>query len=168
MAGGFPRLPCPGAPASGSPPGTNGAVAQLGERCNGIAEVRGSIPLGSTIRFRTCRSGREFQDNHLSAMTAVTDVADVQSRVRCWSPVSECYPLCVNDLALPARRTKATLVRAEARRTRRRCVSRSSACRNLTMCKARDAIVSHPRANLCRSSSDTKKPAVSRGLFRVR
>ena len=26
-----------------------GAVAQLGERCNGIAEVRGSIPLGSTI-----------------------------------------------------------------------------------------------------------------------
>src|SRR5688500_137824 len=28
----------------------DGAVAQLGERCNGIAEVRGSIPLGSTIR----------------------------------------------------------------------------------------------------------------------
>ncbi len=27
-----------------------GAVAQLGERCNGIAEVRGSIPLGSTKR----------------------------------------------------------------------------------------------------------------------
>ena len=27
----------------------NGAVAQLGERRNGIAEVRGSIPLGSTI-----------------------------------------------------------------------------------------------------------------------
>ena len=27
----------------------DGAVAQLGERCNGIAEVRGSIPLGSTI-----------------------------------------------------------------------------------------------------------------------
>ena len=26
-----------------------GAVAQLGERCDGIAEVRGSIPLGSTI-----------------------------------------------------------------------------------------------------------------------
>ena len=26
----------------------DGAVAQLGERCNGIAEVRGSIPLGST------------------------------------------------------------------------------------------------------------------------
>src|SRR5262245_46187816 len=25
-----------------------GAVAQLGERCDGIAEVRGSIPLGST------------------------------------------------------------------------------------------------------------------------
>jgi PD-(D/E)XK endonuclease len=28
--------------------GTPGAVAQLGERCDGIAEVRGSIPLGST------------------------------------------------------------------------------------------------------------------------
>ena len=27
----------------------NGAVAQLGERYNGIVEVRGSIPLGSTI-----------------------------------------------------------------------------------------------------------------------
>ena len=26
----------------------NGAVAQLGERLNGIQEVRGSIPLGST------------------------------------------------------------------------------------------------------------------------
>ena len=27
----------------------DGAVAQLGERYNGIVEVRGSIPLGSTI-----------------------------------------------------------------------------------------------------------------------
>ena len=26
-----------------------GAVAQLGERCHGMAEVRGSIPLGSTL-----------------------------------------------------------------------------------------------------------------------
>jgi hypothetical protein len=26
-----------------------GAIAQLGERLNGIQEVRGSIPLGSTI-----------------------------------------------------------------------------------------------------------------------
>ena len=33
----------------GSPSRGFGAVAQLGERCNGIAEVRGSIPLGSTI-----------------------------------------------------------------------------------------------------------------------
>ena len=32
-------------------PGRCGAVAQLGERCNGIAEVRGSIPLGSTNPF---------------------------------------------------------------------------------------------------------------------
>ena len=29
--------------------GKRGAVAQLGERYNGIVEVRGSIPLGSTI-----------------------------------------------------------------------------------------------------------------------
>ena len=28
-----------------------GAVAQLGERLNGIQEVRGSIPLGSTVRI---------------------------------------------------------------------------------------------------------------------
>ena len=28
----------------------NGALAQLGERYNGIVEVSGSIPLGSTIR----------------------------------------------------------------------------------------------------------------------
>ena len=27
---------------------TDGAIAQLGERLNGIQEVRGSIPLGST------------------------------------------------------------------------------------------------------------------------
>jgi hypothetical protein len=30
------------------PPGWNGAIAQLGERLNGIQEVSGSIPLGST------------------------------------------------------------------------------------------------------------------------
>ena len=35
-----------------SPSRRIGAVAQLGERCNGIAEVRGSIPLGSTIPDR--------------------------------------------------------------------------------------------------------------------
>ena len=29
----------------------NGALAQLGERYNGIVEVSGSIPLGSTIRL---------------------------------------------------------------------------------------------------------------------
>ena len=32
--------------------GKTGAVAQLGERLNGIQEVRGSIPLGSTIAPR--------------------------------------------------------------------------------------------------------------------
>ena len=30
-----------------------GAVAQLGERLNGIQEVRGSIPLSSTIKILT-------------------------------------------------------------------------------------------------------------------
>ncbi len=30
---------------------TSGAVAQLGERLNGIQEVVGSIPIGSTIRL---------------------------------------------------------------------------------------------------------------------
>ena len=38
----------------------SGAVAQLGERYNGIVEVRGSIPLGSTINaivdMAKCRS----------------------------------------------------------------------------------------------------------------
>ncbi len=32
--------------------GTYGAIAQLGERLNGIQEVRGSTPLGSTIKTR--------------------------------------------------------------------------------------------------------------------
>ena len=31
----------------------SGAVAQLGERLNGIQEVVGSIPIGSTIQFIT-------------------------------------------------------------------------------------------------------------------
>ena len=31
--------------------GTNGAIAQLGERYNGIVEVSGSIPLSSTKLF---------------------------------------------------------------------------------------------------------------------
>ena len=34
-----------------------GAVAQLGERYNGIVEVRGSIPLGSTNTHITNDSG---------------------------------------------------------------------------------------------------------------
>ena len=33
-------------------PGWSGAVAQMGERCNRTAEVRGSIPLSSTILAR--------------------------------------------------------------------------------------------------------------------
>jgi hypothetical protein len=33
---------------------SRGAVAQLGERLNGIQEVVGSIPIGSTIKSITC------------------------------------------------------------------------------------------------------------------
>jgi hypothetical protein len=36
-------------------PWSNGAVAQLGERCVRNAEVGGSIPLGSTIRHLEAR-----------------------------------------------------------------------------------------------------------------
>ena len=35
--------------------GGRGAIAQLGERFNGIEEVVGSIPSGSTIRLATTR-----------------------------------------------------------------------------------------------------------------
>jgi hypothetical protein len=38
--------------ALGSVPLPNGAVAQLGERCNRTAEVRGSNPLGSTKKIK--------------------------------------------------------------------------------------------------------------------
>ena len=34
---------------------TNGAIAQLGERYNGIVEVSGSIPLSSTNFFKKLR-----------------------------------------------------------------------------------------------------------------
>ncbi|VVS97073.1 hypothetical protein SPHINGO361_100162 [Sphingomonas sp. EC-HK361] len=36
--------------------GPGGAVAQMGERCNRTAEVRGSIPLGSTtgLQISSC------------------------------------------------------------------------------------------------------------------
>ena len=42
----------------GAVPSWCGAVAQLGERLNGIQEVRGSIPLGSTTRFPEDRQPR--------------------------------------------------------------------------------------------------------------
>ena len=43
-------MPRAGAPNAGRI--LDGAVAQLGERYNGIVEVRGSIPLGSTMAYR--------------------------------------------------------------------------------------------------------------------
>ena len=45
-----------GAPGKSASIWNFGAVAQLGERCNGIAEVRGSIPLGSTKLHRKTRA----------------------------------------------------------------------------------------------------------------
>ena len=45
---------------------SNGAVAQLGERLNGIQEVRGSIPLGST-KYRLTNAFRFFIKESLEA-----------------------------------------------------------------------------------------------------
>jgi|YelNatPaOPRAMG01_1025707.scaffolds.fasta_scaffold27598_4 hypothetical protein len=39
-------------PPGASISGPVGAIAQLGERLNGIQEVRGSTPLGSTIKSK--------------------------------------------------------------------------------------------------------------------
>ena len=44
----------------------DGAVAQLGERRNGIAKVRGSIPLGST-NLQSGLTSRHFSENFLRA-----------------------------------------------------------------------------------------------------
>ena len=54
-----------------SPLPGDGAIAQLGERDNGIVEVRGSIPLGSTsLRKRSERRlPRRSSDVVLLAMT---------------------------------------------------------------------------------------------------
>ena len=41
-------------------PRNGGVIAQLGERFNGIEEVVGSIPSGSTIRLTTISSTRGF------------------------------------------------------------------------------------------------------------
>ena len=37
----------------------SGPVAQLGARLNGIQEVEGSIPFGSTTHFMWAKAGRE-------------------------------------------------------------------------------------------------------------
>jgi hypothetical protein len=42
---------------------TDGAIAQLGERLNGIQEVGGSIPPGSTSSFRYARPARAINTN---------------------------------------------------------------------------------------------------------
>ena len=47
--GGLTHCNIAGPSLSEAPHAKDGAVAQLGERCNRTAEVRGSIPLGSTM-----------------------------------------------------------------------------------------------------------------------
>ena len=47
------------------PPSCGGAIAQLGERDNGIVEVRGSIPLGSTNFLFFCKSVAFYQIDQL-------------------------------------------------------------------------------------------------------
>src|SRR6476646_4248911 len=53
-------LPMPPAPCGGAGPGRRGAVAQMGERCNRTAEVRGSIPLSSTSLFNDLAELRQL------------------------------------------------------------------------------------------------------------
>ena len=71
----------------------DGAVAQLGERYNGIVEVRGSIPLGSTI------------SSLLFRMICDTLVDEVSStgvfRIMSCTPVSEVSPTGVFGVPAP-------------------------------------------------------------------
>jgi hypothetical protein len=63
-------------------PAHGGAVAQMGERCNRTAEVRGSIPLGSTTSHlhqshwhhaagRKGRLGHDVQTTHNARLKAI-------------------------------------------------------------------------------------------------
>ena len=56
-----------------------GVVAQLGERYNGIVEVRGSIPLGSTIRFKLDKMEvvqSSYQAQAFKTMEAIADALE--------------------------------------------------------------------------------------------
>ena len=73
----FPSGPTP----SGRPTGwRRGAVAQMGERCNRTAEVRGSIPLSSTslfnIRSCTLRPGARGRPHVLPARCALRSMTN--------------------------------------------------------------------------------------------
>jgi hypothetical protein len=48
-----------------------GAVAQLGERLNGIQEVDGSIPFGSTNQIKNLRSEGRPSGRSFSLLTAI-------------------------------------------------------------------------------------------------
>ena len=59
-------LPAAKSAANGSPTVGRGAVAQMGERCNRTAEVRGSIPLSSTSPGSAIRGIAEHGARDLS------------------------------------------------------------------------------------------------------
>ena len=53
-----------------------GALAQLGERYNGIVEVRGSIPLGSTkVKLKTI-----FGNNFAYLQTKIRIILELQNK----------------------------------------------------------------------------------------
>ena len=60
-------------------PGAGGAVAQMGERCNRTAEVKGSIPLGSTsppAPERRQLVARSSPERRMRMSDTTTDAAD--------------------------------------------------------------------------------------------
>src|SRR5215831_11434779 len=75
----------PPAQTPGALPDADGAVAQLGERVNGIHEVRGSIPLGST--------------NEVKGLVAVQG-SDIAGRLATVSP--KCRPSLAASCLSPA------------------------------------------------------------------
>ncbi len=56
------------------PPPIGGAIAQLGERLNGIQEVVGSIPIGSTIAERGDQSGTDRSSAMISRSNSILPV----------------------------------------------------------------------------------------------
>src|SRR5687767_12488884 len=80
-----------------------GAVAQLGERYNGIVEVRGSIPLGSTsLRPFRASAGKPAKGRKGQRLSAVALAkADLASQPRPEGPRLSAVALAEADLASP-------------------------------------------------------------------